>query len=364
MGLLTTRVCSMQIPMIDEKHYQTQMSDMVLPALQQCRAEGWMEPAEHSVLSPANSDKLHYVCYDAARFDNLNIPQASARFRGAVVISHGFTEFAAKYAELVWYFLLAGYSVCVFEHRGHGYSPRDVDNPSLVWIDDWRRYVEDLAKFCETVGKQYAGDQQLQLYAHSMGGGIAAALVEQYPALIDKAVLSCPMIAPQTGMANWVAGSLADVMCTVGLSKHIVAGQSEFTAEPDFSAYQGACDARVIWYHDLRLNDKQYQTYAPTYGWVKQALRMTHTVLKPEECTKIETPILLFQAGKDVWVRNDAEKRFVEQVKNGGGDITLVRIPDAVHEIFSMPNTVFEPYLEQVLDFFDAPALAAISNDD
>ena len=46
-----------------------------------------------------------------------------------VVISYGFTENARKYSELIWYFLLDGYSVCVLEHRGHGYSVRDVDDP-------------------------------------------------------------------------------------------------------------------------------------------------------------------------------------------------------------------------------------------
>lgn len=140
--------------LIDENRYADEMREMVLPALATCRSEGWMAPADDDGLPPLQrAGKLHYVCYDAAKFDRLGEDGAAATFRGAVVISHGFTEFAAKYAEMVWYFLLAGYSVCVFEHRGHGYSARDVDNSSLVWIDDWRRYVADLAKFAETVGK-------------------------------------------------------------------------------------------------------------------------------------------------------------------------------------------------------------------
>ena len=87
------------------------------------------------------SGQLHYLCYDSAKFDAIREQGATATFRGAIVISHGFTEFAEKYDELVWYFLLAGYSVCVLEHRGHGKSARDVDNRCMVWIDDWQRYV-------------------------------------------------------------------------------------------------------------------------------------------------------------------------------------------------------------------------------
>ena len=111
---------------------------------------------------------------------------ASGIFRGVVVISHGFTEFARKYSEMAWYFLLSGYSVCILEHRGHGHSAHDVSNPSLVWIDDWRRYVADFAAFADTVGREYACGEPLNLYCHSMGGGIGAAVMEHYPSPVRQ----------------------------------------------------------------------------------------------------------------------------------------------------------------------------------
>ena len=89
-----------------------------------------MEPARAEDLPELDHPgSLHYLCYDAAKFDDLREDGATATFRGAVVISYGFTENARKYSELIWYFLLDGYSVCVLEHRGHGYSVRDVDDP-------------------------------------------------------------------------------------------------------------------------------------------------------------------------------------------------------------------------------------------
>ena len=260
--------------LIDENRYADEMREMVLPALAPCRSEGWMAPADDDGLPPLQrAGKLHYVCYDAAKFDRLSEDGAAATFRGAVVISHGFTEFAAKYAGMVWYFLLAGYSVCVFEHRGHGYSARDVDNSSLVWIDDWRRYVADLAKFAETVGKDYADGRPLNLYCHSMGGGIGASVLETHPTLFDKAVLSCP-------------------------------------------------------------------------------LRLSRAVQRPEACDNVETPVLLFQAGRDVWVLNEPQNRFAQEVNSDGGNVRVVRIENSLHEIFSMPNAVLGPYLERILGFF------------
>ncbi|KAB8290115.1 alpha/beta fold hydrolase [Bifidobacterium avesanii] len=352
----------MQITLIDENDYRHEMETKVLPALEACRDEGWFEPPEPKGLGPApTSGRLHYVCYDAARFDAIKVAGADATFRGAIVISHGFTEFAAKYAEMVWYFLLAGYSVCVLEHRGHGRSVRDLDDKSLVWIDDWRRYVSDLAAFAGTIGQQYAGGSPLNLYAHSMGGGIGAAVLEQYPTLFDRAVLSAPMIAPATGMPNGVARVLAEGMCAFGLSRHVVFGQGPFDPNNlDMSEHRGASEARVRWFHHLRCEDEHRQTNAATFEWVRQALRLSHAVSRPEACANVETPILLFQADHDIWVLNQPQDRFASLVRDGGCEVELVRVPDSLHELFSMPNAVLGPYLDRILDFFDDPVTAAL----
>lgn len=132
----------MTFTLIDEAHYDAEMDGKVLPALDACVTEGWMDPATvdwngDELPKLDEPGQLHYCCYDAHAFDALREDGASAAFRGAIVISHGFTEFARKYSEMAWYFLLAGYSVCILEHRGHGHSAHDVSNPSLVWIDDW-----------------------------------------------------------------------------------------------------------------------------------------------------------------------------------------------------------------------------------
>lgn len=223
----------MTITLIDEAHYDAEMDAKVLPALQACLTEGRMKPATHDSDGKAlptldNPGTLHYCCYDVRKFNESRGGRSAGPFRGAVVISHGFTEFGRKYSEMVWYFLLAGYSVCVFEHRGHGHSAHDMSNPSLVWIDDWRRYVADFATFASTVGREYAMGRPLDLYCHSMGGGIGAAVLERYPSLFDKAVLSAPMIAPAVGMPTWVARIVVGGICALGFGKSRVFGHATF----------------------------------------------------------------------------------------------------------------------------------------
>ena len=80
--------------------------------------------------------KLHVVRYTADQ------P------KGVLVISHGFTESAPKYEELAFYFLQAGYHVYLPEHMGHGTSYRMTEDLSMVYVDHWKRYVQELLQVC------------------------------------------------------------------------------------------------------------------------------------------------------------------------------------------------------------------------
>ena len=365
---------TMQFALIDENRYADEMTHVVEPALAACCETGWFDPscAERDAgLDPlpagatpferpgadasGHDGTLRYRRYDAAKFDLRREDGASAVFRGAIVISHGFTEFGVKYSELVWYFLLAGYSVCVLDHRGHGASARDVPDTNTVWIDDWRRYVADLAAFAQSVGRPAADGQPLYLFCHSMGGGIGAAVLERYPDVFDKAVLSAPMIAPATGVPNWLARAAAEVACGIGLGQSRVPGQARFDEDLDLSQHPYTNHERERWYHRLRCEHVEYQTYGATFQWVREALRLSAAVLSPKSCARVETPLLLFQAGRDVWVLNEPQNRFVERVRASGGEAWLERVAESEHEIFAMPNAVLGPYLERILDFYAEP---------
>ena len=110
------------------------------------------------------------------------------------------------------------------------------------------------------------------------------------------------------------------------------------------------------WFHQQRCDDVACQTNAATFEWAHQAMALSRAVLKPDMCGAIETPTLLFQAGRDVWVLNGPQDDFVERVREGGGSIEKIRYGKSLHEIFSMPNTVVGPYVNKILDFLSAPA--------
>ena len=95
----------------------------------------WLKAKEKAVSVPGcDGHPLYCVSYEA---DNP---------LGTVMIVHGFTENAFKYAELIWSLLHLGFSVVAFDQRGHGRSWRDGDvhDQSVTHVDYFSEYVLDL----------------------------------------------------------------------------------------------------------------------------------------------------------------------------------------------------------------------------
>ena len=74
-----------------EEQYEKNMMEVVEPYLAERRETGYTERVK--------GQPIYYESYQ--------IPQA----KGVIVISHGFTEAAAKYSESIYYMLRSGYSV-------------------------------------------------------------------------------------------------------------------------------------------------------------------------------------------------------------------------------------------------------------
>ena len=145
--------------LIQAPDYSRVMNDTVLPWLS---ARG----CETSVLS-ADGHPLFCVSYEA---DN---PV------GTVVIVHGFTENAYKYAELIWSLLHLGFSVLAYDQRGHGRSWRadGIPDISVTHVDHFSDYVEDLKTVCNAYKDKLPSPWFL--FAHSMGGAVASLYLEQ-----------------------------------------------------------------------------------------------------------------------------------------------------------------------------------------
>lgn len=280
--------------------------------------------------------------------------------KGIVLISHGFTESAEKYREAAYYFTKLGYHTCVIEHCGHGRSYRLTEDLSLVHIDRFERYVEDLLFVSRSARDAFPG-LPLYLYGHSMGGGIAAAAAATAPGMFQKLLLSSPMIRPATGNIPWAAACLlASAFCLVGKGTEYVMGQHPYDGLETFQDSASLSEQRFSYYQNIKKAEPLFQTSAASYRWMREAARMSR-FLATKAWKQIQSPALVFQAGQDDFVSGTQQKLFVEKInrsgqgrssgRNAAPTARLIRMPDSKHEIYNSEKPALEVYWEEIFTF-------------
>lgn len=316
---------------LKEKDYKEAMEQTVLPYLRERQSQLWLERQR--------GRKIHCMRYRAEQPD------------GVVLISHGFTESAEKYHEVIYYFLKKGFHVYCMEHCGHGHSYRLVQDLSLVHVDCYERYVEDLLFVAGTVKKENE-TLPLYLYAHSMGGGIGAAAAAREPDRFEKLVLTSPMLRPKTEPVPWgLAKLIAGIYCLLGKEKDYVMGQKPYGGLEQFAESASTSEARFAFYQEKRKAEPLYQINAPSYGWLRNAGRMTR-YLRREGWRRISAPVLLFQADRDDFVSLREQECFVRKL-SGRGEAQLVKTVGTKHEIYNADEMVLEPYWERIFAFLE-----------
>lgn len=314
---------------IPEEGYAVFMDTRVAPAMKAICTDSYFDTAD--------GKKIHYVFY------------AAQRPVGSVVIAHGFTESAEKFLEMSFYYVCAGFNVFALDHRGHGYSTRDIDEPSLVYVNKFSDYVDDLDCFVQNVVKPASGRLPLYLYAHSMGGAIAVLYLQNHPGEFKKTVLTAPMISPNTAnLPHPITRIISNFFVLTGQGKKAVLGSTPFNPDRTFENSNDTSRARFDYYQAKRCATPQYQTSSPTYRWVQQSLKIVRDLLEEGFCEDIDCPILLFQAETDGSVLKPAQNRFIKLVPHG----TLVEMKGSKHEIYLSTNDVMQKYLRMITEFF------------
>lgn len=323
----------MKIQLLEEAHYPQLMSQTVEPFLEKCSQIHW--------LTGKRGDRIFCQSYLTG----------SQKPLGVILISHGFTESAAKYREIAWYFLNQGYHVYIPEHCGHGHSMRLVDDPSLVHVDSYERYVENLLSAAHFAYDRHPGLRRC-LFAHSMGGGIGAAAAGREPGLFQKVILTSPMLRPLTGGVPYpLAVTIARAVCLAGFGKAYVFGQKPYAGPESFEESASLSRPRFTYYQEIKASQPLYQSSAASFSWLLEAARMSREILT-RSCKVQGPPILLFQAKQDVFVAACAQRDFVQKRNRlYPGSATLIPVPGTKHEIYSSTNDILSSYWSQIFDF-------------
>ena len=313
---------------ITEDDFSRQMADVVEPYLTARRETGLDERVQGQ---PVYFE--HYRC-DAPK--------------GVIVISHGFTESITKFTEGIYYMLQAGFEVWGLDHRGHGRSYRANSNLLVVHAERFEDYVEDLRHLVEARVKPAAKGLPLYLFCHSMGGCVGAWMIEEYPALFQKAVLSSPMLGLSFGKIPLpLAYAFACLKGRGEKGKEPLSPVTEYPKET-YADSASNSEPRFDWYIAKKLADRRLQTCAASAAWGREAIRACRVVSDPRRIARIQVPVLLFQAGRDTFVVDAAQDAFAAKAPS----CELVKLPELRHELYFSKDADLQAYWEKVFTFF------------
>lgn len=268
--------------------------------------------------------------------------------KASIVIMHGFGEFFAKYHEISYYFYQEGYSVYFVEQRGHGLSDRKVPDLGHVYVKDYSEYVEDQKIFFDGVVAASEPNTTKILFAHSMGGAIAALYLEKYHNDYTAAILNSPMCALKLDIPAWKIDSMIAMVTIKKQQTALAPGQKEFSEKPDFENSSCQSKARYDYQFSKRLSRQRYQMHASTYGWLIASIKASKKLLA--QAGRIQTPILVCQAGIDNRVDPQAQVDFV----SGAPGSMMAQFPKAKHEIFNSQESTLKVYYKILFDFLDS----------
>lgn len=280
--------------------------------------------------------------------DNLKIyyeTYINPKSEKAVVISHGMGECTVKMEEVIYYFFKAGYSVFIMDHRGHGNSEREVNDLSVIYIDDFEKYVQDFKEFMIKVVFKYS--RNCYLYAHSMGGGIGARFIEEYPDYFKKAVLSSPMMEMNTFIPKGILKLIVNIGIINGNNKKSVFPHYTFSSVENFQVLCSTCKVRADYYYSKVLMNERLNTYGISFLWLKSSLNGTVNIQRRGNMKKVRSKVLIFQAEDDYLVEGNAMRKFARKVKGG----KLIFVPKVKHELYNTYNDVMIPYFNTIFEF-------------
>lgn len=314
---------------VPEADYPSEMKSRVMPYIDARRTDGYT--------GGYDGKPLHYVKY-----------AADGEPKATIIISHGFTESAEKWHETAFYLIGSGYNVYIIEHRGHALSHRSVADKTLTHIDRFDEYVDDFGIFVNLVLAEQNND--LYLFAHSMGCAIGLLYIEKHPDVFKKVFLSSPMIMPNTGgIPAWCGRFITRAAIIFGKGKKRAFVSGVYPGDEKFTDSAKTSEARFNEYNEIKRSDPDYRNYSCTYGWVNNSLRVGKRILKKGAPEKITAKTFIAIAGLDTAVERKPQLELARRIKSCDYKI----YDGAKHEIYGSSDPVAKEYFTDLLAFFD-----------
>src|SRR4051812_22782991 len=265
---------------------------------------------------------IRHACWEPSR-----LPIAT------LLMLNGRSEFIEKYDELARDWTARGYRVFALDWRGQGLSTRPLPPPRQQrhYLTDFGILEEDLQYFLErVVVPGQVGP--LVMYAHSMGGHVAARYLATGWKHFAAAILSAPMTDISTnGIPRRLVRLLAAIMTISGFGAAYALGQRDYDPlKQDFATNPVTHDARR-WavHHQWFRSHPEMRVGGVTWAWLNATFRSGDLLARSETVTGVDLPLLVLGPAQDPLIPPDAHRVFCLRYRN----CSLIRYPEARHEV-------------------------------
>jgi len=275
-----------------------------------------------------------------------------------IVISPGRCEGYLKYQEVIFDLFRKKYNVFIIDHRGQGFSQRAQQNPHKGYVEAFDFYAQDLHTFIQSIVMPKC-DKLPYLLAHSLGCAIATRMMQCFPKTVNNAVLLSPMIAISSGPLPY---TLAKMVIKTGNWFNNLLSPKEPWYFLGQSNYKPTCFEKNALTHskiryqqfvELYQRNSKIQLGGVTIHWLLEAIKSETNIFT--DITKIDTPLVIIQAGDDTIVDNQKQNDFCLQLHTHSSDLSTkkpIQISRARHELLFEVNDIRDQTFQHIFDHF------------
>ncbi|MFC3173139.1 alpha/beta fold hydrolase [Novosphingobium bradum] len=281
--------------------------------------------------------------------------------RGSLLFLPGRGDFLEKYLESLDHWASRGWAVTALDWRGQALSGRLGTDSLTGHVDDFGRWVADLAAFWPAWVAERPGPHVL--VAHSMGGHLALRAVAEGRVRPDALVLSAPMLGfvrhgLPTGLSRWLSRCLAALMCAIGDPRRAAWGQdSEKPGQVPAGrmallTHDAARYADELWWRERRPG---LGMGPPSWGWLRAALASMRWLDRRAVLSRLAVPTFIAAASADRLVDFGATVRAARWIPHA----RLLRFgTEAAHELLREADPVRGRVIAGIDEFLDQAAPA------
>jgi lysophospholipase len=296
-----------------------------------------------------------FTTYDQLKIRYGIWASAKKPYRGKMLLLSGRSEFMEKYFETIQELNRRGFSVYMFDWRGQGLSDRMLSDRHKGYVRTYNDYLKDLKQFVDEIVNSEE-ESRMMLLAHSMGGHIALRFFHEYPGIIEKAVLTSPLI--DIAGSNWVKkllNAMVNIAAKAGFQERYAAKRTRDSGSSGKRFNQNRLThdpGRFRRTKKILQDNPDLAIEGVTFGWLDATFHSIGILSGEGYAEGITLPILIAAAGADQVVSVQAQKAICKRIPHA----QIITIPSARHEILMETDSMrhvfwraFDRFAEQQL---------------